>query len=30
MWYEQYFKWLKVCCQVEHGVESLKIGLSGW
>jgi hypothetical protein len=30
MWQEQYFKWLEVCCQVEHGVESLKVGLSEW
>jgi hypothetical protein len=22
--------WLQVCCQVEHGVKSLKVGLSEW
>jgi len=30
MWQEQYFKWLKVYYQVEHGVKSLKVDLSGW
>jgi hypothetical protein len=30
MWWEQCFEWLKVWCQVEHIVKSLKVGLGGW
>jgi len=25
-----YFKWLEAYYQVEHGVESLKVGLNEW
>jgi hypothetical protein len=30
MWWQQCFKWLEVYCQVEHFVNSLKVGLGGW
>jgi hypothetical protein len=30
MWWQQRFKWLKVCCQVGHFVNSLEVGLCGW
>jgi hypothetical protein len=30
MWWQQCFKWLEVCCQVEHFIGSLGVGLSEW
>jgi hypothetical protein len=30
MWWEECFKWLEVCYQVEHIIKSLEIGLDGW
>jgi hypothetical protein len=30
MWWQQCFKWLRVCCQVEHYINSLEVGLGGW